>query len=167
MSVSRKIIIDLTESMAKVDVPVQFQGEFQLDADLLQYPNAKLEKILVDFDVTFENPIVFVEGEITCVVSGLCDRCLQQITHKQFVLPFQQEFFKDFADDDSYVYCDSKLDATKAVQDEIVLSMPTNLLCKESCKGLCPKCGADLNTQQCSCDTAKPNAFSVLKNLKL
>ena len=165
MSVSTKIVIDLTENLSKVGDPLPFTAEFSLDDDLLQYPNSTLQKVIVDFDVTFDNPDVFVEGEITCFVNGFCDKCLCQVS-KQIVLPFEQTFFKDSGEEDEYVYFDSKLDVTKAVCDEIVLSMPMQFLCKDDCKGLCPKCGVDLNKHQCDCDTSRDNPFAVLKNIK-
>ena len=154
MAVHSKIVIDLTENLANIGEPLMFQGEFALPSDLLPYPQATLTKVEVDFDVTFENPNVFIEGEITCFIEGICDRCLTK-------------FYKDSAtDEDAYIYSGSKLDVTKAVCDEIVLSLPLSFLCKEDCKGLCHKCGTDLNKQTCSCDTTPDNAFSVLKNLK-
>ena len=164
---SEKIVIDLTQNFANVGKSIAFRHEVHMDDSLLPYPNAKLNKVILDFDVTFVKPNVSVVGSITCVVDGYCDRCISSIT-RAIELPFNQTFYKDgAADEDSYVYCDSKLDATKAVHDEIVLSLPNSLLCSEDCKGLCPKCGANLNDQQCDCDKTRDNAFSVLKDLKL
>lgn len=162
---SKEIVIDLTENMAQVGKSLPFTGEYQLDSSLLPYPNAKLVKVVVRFDVTFTNPNVEVEGTIACLVKGLCDRCLEEIT-ASYKLPFSQIFFKDVAEDDEYIYSASLLNATKAVSDEIALSMPSLFLCKKDCKGLCSKCGTNLNKQTCSCDTVKENAFSILKNLK-
>ena len=40
-------------------------------------------------------------------------------------------------------------------------------LCKEDCKGLCPKCGCDLNEKECSCTTKEIDPrWAVLKNFK-
>ena len=165
MNGSKKIIIDLTKSLANVGVPQRFTGDFVLDGNLLPYPNATLTKILVDCDVTFTKPNVEVCGNLTCVIEGSCDKCLCEVS-KQIVLPFAQTFIKDGVGEDEYVYSGSKLDATKAVEDEIILSLPTLLLCKDDCKGLCPKCGTNLNVSQCDCDLEKGNVFSQLKNLK-
>ena len=177
MAVHSKIVIDLTENLANVGEPLIFQGEFHLPDELLPYPQAKLTKVEIDFDVTFENPNVFIEGEITCFIDGVCDRCLAKVS-KQIYLPFEQTFYNltyrlgnsEYTDktkeEDAYIYSGSKLDVTQAVCDEIVLSLPLSFLCKEDCKGLCHKCGTDLNKQTCSCDTTPDNAFSVLKNLK-
>ncbi|MEG1706531.1 MAG: DUF177 domain-containing protein, partial [Clostridia bacterium] len=70
------------------------------------------------------------------------------------------------SEEECYLLEGTKLNIQKAVEDEIVLALPISILCQENCKGLCPKCGINLNKSTCSCDTAKGNAFSVLKNIK-
>ena len=165
MIVSDKIVIDLTENFANVGKAIALSMDCNLDSGLLPYPNSTLTKVTLDFEVTFVKPNVRVDGKIVCFVHGFCDKCLHEVS-TQISLPFDQIFFKDSSDEEAYVYTDSRLDLTKAICDEIVLSLPSSLLCKEDCKGLCPKCGVNLNEQQCDCDTTRENAFSVLKDLK-
>ena len=166
MFVSDKIVIDLTENFANVGSSIPFVVDCKLDNDLLPYPNATLSNVELKLQVTFVKPNVRVVGEIVCHVDGFCDKCLGEVS-TQITLPFDQIFFKESSVEvDAYVYTDSRLDLTKAICDEIVLSLPSSLLCKEDCKGLCPKCGVNLNEQQCDCDISRENAFSVLKNIK-
>ncbi len=166
MSVSDKIIIDLTENLANKGVTTRFYGSYCLPKDLLLYPQSQLELVTIDFDVTVIDDEVDLIGEIICEVTGLCDKCLDEIS-KSITLQFEQTFYKDIApEQDCYVYENSLLDATKAVCDEILLSMPTRFLCKEDCLGLCTKCGVNKNKQQCDCDCTRENAFSILKNIK-
>lgn len=164
--VSEKIELDLTENFANVGSSIPFCADCKPDSDLLPYPNATLSGVSLKLQVTFVKPNVHVVGKIVCFIDGFCDRCLDAVSTK-IELPFDQIFFKDSSDDeDAYVYTDSRLDLTKAICDEIALSLPSSILCKEDCKGLCPKCGIKLNEQQCDCDTSRENAFSALKNLK-
>lgn len=165
MEACEKIVLDLTKPLANCGKEFPFCGEFSADSSLLPYPDSVLQKVSLNFSVVFRNPNVSVAGKIVCDVVGRCDRCLDDV-HKKFVLDFNQTFFKDVAEDDGYVYSGSKLDITKAVEDEIVLSLPTLLLCNENCKGLCPKCGANRNHVDCGCDAGRENPFSALKNLK-
>ncbi len=163
---SKQIIIDLTENLANAGKILPFAGEFKLPADITPYPNAVLDKVSVSFDVVFDNPDVIVKGVIVCFITGYCDRCLKRL-NIAIELPFDQIFYKDDAeDDDCYTYSNSILDVTSAVTDEIILSLPTSLLCNDDCKGLCPKCGCNRNEVQCNCDTTRENPFSALKNLK-
>ena len=162
---SDKIVLDLTEVLASGQ-SVQYKVECKLDSSLLPYPDAQLNKVELDLTAQFDKPNVRVFGQIVCHIDGFCDKCLAPVC-KAVTLDFDQIFYKDSSDEvDAYVYTDSKLDVTKAISDEIALSLPTAWLCKEDCKGLCPKCGVNLNEQQCDCDTSRPNAFSALKNLK-
>ena len=166
MIVSDKIVLDLTEVIAAEGAPIHFEKECKLDSSLLPYPDATLVKVELDLCAHFEKPNILVYGEIICHIDGFCDKCLTEV-NKTVSLDFNQIFYKDSSDEvDAYVYTDSLLDVTKAISDEIALSLPTAWLCNEDCKGLCPKCGVNLNEQQCDCDTSRQNAFSALKNLK-
>ena len=70
-------------------------------------------------------------------------------------------------DNDDYIVSkDGFIDADDTLIEQILLELPLKHLCREDCKGLCPKCGADLNTTQCSCDTSDPDPrFDVLRKL--
>lgn len=60
------------------------------------------------------------------------------------------------------------IDLRPALQEELILALPIQPLCREDCKGLCSKCGADLNQGDCGCSKQKINPqFAALKNLKL
>jgi uncharacterized protein len=48
-----------------------------------------------------------------------------------------------------------------------VLAVPFAPLCAETCKGLCPQCGIDLNTGTCSCEAPVDPRLAALKGLKL
>ena len=54
------------------------------------------------------------------------------------------------------------------IQEQVVMAFPLQALCAETCKGLCPKCGADLNQGNCGCKHEPTgNKFAILKDLKL
>jgi uncharacterized protein len=38
------------------------------------------------------------------------------------------------------------------LREQVLLSLPVRTLCKEDCKGLCPRCGVNRNSQECSCE---------------
>lgn len=60
------------------------------------------------------------------------------------------------------------IDFTDAIQEQVVLALPDWALCDETCQGLCPRCGTNLNLETCRCDTgAGDDRFAVLKTLKL
>jgi len=61
-----------------------------------------------------------------------------------------------------------EIDLKDALQQQLTMSLSQRPLCKEACKGLCQKCGANLNEGDCRCATDQINdRFEILKGLKL
>lgn len=65
------------------------------------------------------------------------------------------------------VLAGDRVDAEDVVREQILLDLPEQIYCKEDCKGLCPKCGADRNLINCNCDDTEIDPrWDALKNLK-
>ncbi len=60
----------------------------------------------------------------------------------------------------------SFMDLTNELRECIIIKYPSNPLCDENCKGLCQKCGTDLNKSQCSCKPDDDDRWSGLDNLR-
>lgn len=97
----------------------------------------------------------FWKGRFEGRINGECRRCL-----REFVLPVEASVDALFSadpdlQDDPSVYPLTEpvthIDVTGAVREELVLAAPAYPLCREDCRGLCPKCGADLNQGPCGC----------------
>ena len=59
---------------------------------------------------------------------------------------------------DDYIEApDYMLDTDALLRDDILLELPSKFLCKDSCKGLCPKCGKNLNMGRCGCPEKEPD----------
>jgi uncharacterized protein len=71
------------------------------------------------------------------------------------------------ADDESDVFVldpgARSLDLRPAVREEWLLAVPAFSVCREDCKGLCPKCGADLNEGPCDCPPSTDARWDALK----
>lgn len=90
---------------------------------------------------------------VRITVNAECDRCLRRFGHE---LDFDSEYtlvrsLQNSENDEYIVTDDDKLDLDELAAADVLLQMPTKLLCKEDCKGLCPICGADLNVNDCGC----------------
>ena len=72
------------------------------------------------------------------------------------VYKFGEEFSADYnafnPKEDEYGFSRGIVDASLAVKDAIITDFPTQILCKPDCKGLCPKCGANLNVESYKCE---------------
>jgi uncharacterized protein len=119
--------------------------------------------------------IVF-EGTLDAAGEATCARCAEA-----FALPLASRFRviltprAAMAHANRELTCDDlghgfyegdEIDVTALVHEHALLAVPTRLLCAESCQGLCPQCGANLNVATCACATrATPPRLAVLRDL--
>jgi uncharacterized protein len=68
------------------------------------------------------------------------------------VLANGEDGYDGYGEYDDYVVCpDNTLDMNELAISDLLLSLPSKILCKEDCAGLCMKCGANLNYGACDC----------------
>lgn len=97
--------------------------------------------------------VVTIEAQIKAELQIVCDRCAEEAK-----LVFDIEMVHGLVcslnedDNDDYILVeDMKLDLERLTLEDIYLALPTKFLCKEDCKGVCAKCGANLNEGSCDC----------------
>ena len=104
-----------------------------------------------------------VEGEYT----SYCDRCGCDISAT--ILGEAEENITGEAveiDSEMFVLNGHVLDISGAVESLVYSSLPMRNLCKDDCKGLCSKCGTDLNKSECNCDTTRYDPrFAIFRKL--
>ena len=107
-----------------------------------------------------------------------CTRCLNGI-EKDLEFPFRAKFVDSSSEDtnaeaeisddalDESLAPDGQIDMAEVVREQLLLALPEQIFCREDCKGLCPKCGANLNLIDCKCadDEIDPR-WAALKSLK-
>ena len=113
-----------------------------------------------------------VEGKAKIVLKMNCDRCLKEVDEV-----LNLDIFREvFAPDEIAESTDEKSDQTfmegyqlnveDLINDEILLSLPMKVLCKEDCKGICNTCGQNLNKGSCDCeDTSLDPRMSVIRDV--
>ncbi len=82
-----------------------------------------------------------------------CDRCLEDVdlqTDYRFEHVLVREL-ADEADADFILVQDSVLDVDELAASDIILELPSKVVCMPECKGLCPVCGTNLNKDSCDC----------------
>ncbi|WP_052666414.1 YceD family protein [Nitriliruptor alkaliphilus] len=99
---------------------------------------------------------ILVRGRIDVELVLPCARCLEpQGTDRTlevaelFLDPTKRE--DDTDEDPGYELVDDRtaIDLSTLVRDAVVIDLPTRILCREDCQGLCPVCGTDRNTRDC------------------
>ncbi|MBF0292286.1 MAG: DUF177 domain-containing protein [Nitrospinae bacterium] len=126
-----------------------------------------------------DDKTVFFNGAVTATLDLSCSRCL-----KQFEMDIKEDVTAVFMpravmssvvdevevtqeDLDVQLYDEEELDLFGPAHDQVALALPMRPLCDESCKGLCPRCGNDLNEGLCGCsEPVGDSRFAALKKLK-
>ena len=103
-------------------------------------------------EITNQVGIVTLQMTVSTLANFVCDRCLDE-----FQVDYEEEFEhiivrKLTGQNDDYIVAENaRLDLDELVLNDVALSLPTKILCKEDCKGLCCNCGANLNITECKC----------------
>jgi uncharacterized protein len=156
-----ELLLDLSrmrESRDRVDrtlepsaLPAADAEEFRVEAP-----------VRLAFDISKDGSQFHLVGHVASSLTLACGRCLDDI-----VLPVDLAFdllylpHKDNAgeaeveveDDDltTAFYGNDEIDLGQLVLEQFYLAVPMKPLCRESCRGLCPECGTNLNTATCTC----------------
>jgi len=154
------MIIDLTELLSNEGKVREVEAEYSADYFKSAYGRYQvIDKKPLSIKLTnIGNKSILIETEIILKLIIPCDRCLTEVTHA-FDIEVSKEANlndTDVNDEDSEemsYLVDGKLDVDKLVYEELLVNLPAKTLCKETCKGLCKKCGKNLNFNNCDCDT--------------
>lgn len=105
-----------------------------------------------------------LSGEGSIVLEMPCDRCLKPVSVRveySVDMTVDTQTGTDGDGDDVFFLEDDELLVNELLLDEIRMNLPMKVLCRENCKGICMKCGADLNNGKCSCEqTAAPTKMA-------
>lgn len=106
--------------------------------------------------VNRENKELQITGETDVKIAIPCDRCLETVP-TAFHLVFDETVPLEGADETSEEMEDTdymegvQLDVDRLVYHEILVNWPMKVLCREDCRGICKKCGTNLNREDCGC----------------
>jgi uncharacterized protein len=107
-----------------------------------------------------------------------CARCLEPVEHPlrgHFDLIFRPigvdggsaEHSISASETEIGYYQEGSLVLEDVLREQVLLSLPARTLCKQDCKGLCPRCGRNLNSESCNCDeTPESPQWHALSELR-
>ena len=147
------MIIDLKSIFVNdgASVPV----DYSLDLSNFEYAGLFPLKNPVSFKGTISNKASLVRllAQIVLEFSAPCDRCGKP-TAAAVTVEVDKILATSIEGEDSdtiLLVPDMKMDLDDFIYTETVVNLPMKHLCKEGCKGVCSKCGKDLNTGKCDC----------------
>lgn len=126
-----------------------------------ELPEFSMVKVDVNCLVTRSGDTIYIRGELAAQISQECARCLELTTIPiggEFIytlVPAKAELEEDLEltaqELETSYYRGEFIDLAPMICEQIVLHAPMRILCADDCKGLCPRCGVNLNTGSCNC----------------
>lgn len=153
MKVDLNKVLNYEDEDYKKTVPYE-QNLFK--SKLGEYPITKKTPLSLEIR-NVENCKLEITGTIDLTLSTTCDRCLEEVSVDMHVdimreLPIvEKQLVMQDMEDTEYIIGTS-LDTDELVYSELLMRWPMKILCREDCKGLCNKCGNNLNQEECGCD---------------
>ena len=146
---------------------------FSVSADLsdLLYGNSYpvSEPVLASGTVRNTAGVLVMKGSLTTCLHGVCDRCASAFD-QDVEIPIDVVLVQELADEDNedewvFPLVEDSADLDDIIRTVFVLNMDSKLLCKPDCKGLCCRCGKNLNDGKCDCQKELDPRFAALRQL--
>lgn len=142
---------------------------FQLDLSQQDFYGSKpiVHPVQVEGSVTNHAGALVLEGTARSVLELQCDRCGKAFSREKAVTldSLAAQELEDEENDDILLLDGSELDLDNVAGTAFILAMDTKNLCSDDCKGLCAKCGADLNLGPCGCGPDVDSRLAALAQL--
>ena len=162
----------------KIQIPdIPEEGlEIDLEEDLSIEGISLVSPVKARLGVTKIDVEVVVTGNLTAELEYACSRCLKSfrqiedipvsvVYHPAREVGSERHELHDDEMDMGF-YTGEDLDTQELLKEQVMLNAQMKPLCDEACKGICPKCGTDLNTGSCTCEKKEIDPrLEVLKKL--
>ncbi len=174
--ISIKMIVDVTKlenSQIEIDLSIKPE-EIDMESEFVTAKQA------VEFDGKLDNQEnwTLIGGNIRAELEVACGRCVEPVDNP-VDLQFETAFIRaeNFTEEretelevkglDVSLFEGNEINLVEVAQEQIVTSLPPQVLCKEDCKGLCTECGANKNLRACKCGEAEVDSrWAALKDIK-
>jgi len=163
--------ISLSELFNHIDEPKTFEIPVEFDSVKMpgeEYPVLEKQPVQLVLNHLGKKKIQ-MNAEIQMTLEIPCARCLESVSVPFMItvdtlleLPDTPDEVKEESEEP---YIDGyQLDVDALVRNELFVHMPLRVLCKEDCKGICKRCGTNLNLGTCDCDATEldPRMAAIL-----
>ncbi len=163
------MLLGLAQIMDRPGQSISFSTSVDL-SDLLYgttYPVS--EPVVAEGSVRNTAGVLVMTGSVKTCIHGVCDRCASDFD-MNLEFPIDVVLVKELANEeneDEWVFPleGDAADLEEIVRTVFVLNMDSQLLCKPDCKGMCCRCGHNLNEGPCSCQKEPDPRFAALRQL--
>lgn len=144
--------LDLRDIIHVPDAKKTFSFQLDLSGEDFYGSRPIVHPVQAEGSVTNHAGALVLEGTARSVLELACDRCGKEFSREK-VVKLDSLVAQELEDEESDILLldGAELDLDEAVTTAFILAMDTKNLCSDDCKGLCAKCGADLNLGPCGC----------------
>ncbi len=150
MTVNVSGILKVYGEKIDIDSEIDLQS-----ADFLGEEYVFSEPVKVKGTISNNGQSLELKANADGVMNVHCARCCKELT-VSVSFPVEEILAQDDGtvseDDDVVVFSGNEIDLDDIVLNNFLMNVQGKYLCREDCKGLCPKCGKDLNEGECSCE---------------
>lgn len=141
-----------------------YKDEIKLDSFINNGDELKFNKpVVFEGELKKSEDFVEVSGKIDLEYVVSCHLCGDEFKREESIAVF--EIYRREPTEDEYLLAGDEIELDDMIMDNLRLSLPVRFLCKEDCKGVCTKCGKNLNETECVCEPeTKSSPFDVLKD---
>ncbi len=164
MQIDLSDVISTDYKEERFEVPI---GSEIFDMGPAEYPFTDRKPLIVTAR-NEGNRTVCLSGHLDVTLDVPCDRCLTSVPVRfDSDFSYEVDFSKPWEDIDEFSFIEgSSLDVDSLVHNEILVHFPPKVLCRDDCRGLCVKCGANLNFGDCGCDrTSSDPRMSAIQDI--
>ena len=148
----RIAIKDIQEGLSTLDVTCKVE-EIGLEVEGISF----VDPVTINLKFFKQDDSIFVNAELSVAMESECAKCLKPV-RRTLAGTFENQYqslpklSRHLMDDIGIgYYSEDDIDLSDDIRESIILEMPAKILCSEDCKGLCPRCGQDLNQGKCNC----------------
>lgn len=166
------MLIDISRILSGEIVELPFDVSFEASEDdgygyFTEWGIEFTEDISVKGTFRNNGGYMSMQADVTARYDTLCARCLRSMS-RSFSCSLEKGVAAELTNEenDDFILTEGGcVDVASLVCEEFLLSFPLKELCSDSCKGLCPKCGKDLNDGKCDCEGDIDPRMAKLKSL--
>lgn len=147
------------------EMGTEFKDEMKIESFVNNGDELKMMKP-ISFEGVLKKGDDFVEvnGKINLEYTTSCHLCGTEFDRKEKIDIV--EVYRREPTEDEYLLSGDEIELDEMILDNLRLKLPVRFLCKEDCRGVCTRCGKNLNFEECKCEEeTKSSPFDVLKDL--
>ena len=166
------MLLNIIKAKTEQGKDINFDISFQLENNLIEDKHYQfLTPVTVKGVMNYLNDVLLVGAKVNFKLQVVCDNCGESF-EKDIEFDLNEKFVEqyDSHDEEDYLIKQTCVEIDKPVTDNLLLNIPSKMLCKDDCKGLCAVCGKNKNFHTCNCDALMDelddldNPFNQLKN---